>query len=999
MFNLKYPKLIALGAIFFLFFCSLTFPKAYAESYIEAIAHALANIQGVSGSNAFVPAYPARGNKVMITIQGDPASENPAFGLTYNSSFGDGKQYLVARTLTNVGYYLNKTYTQLRYGVGDYTTYDDSLHHQASWMTTGNDTTKFIDNNVASPGTLVTTMEQGLGMDTAKGGTHTAIVEYGVLPNNNNLIRPTNLLDIKSYSTNNTNYTYHSSFTPVNPGDMSNDVFTHAQAYLQYWQTLALGGTGTFPWTELGYTYYWGQSTTNLIDIQGLSEFIILGATSVKIIGIYSPQSYMYTKNKNGAFSTDSDAEYGNGFGSFNVTGNCDTIWAGNAFQAGASSDPNNPNQIILASGKTISNGQGILVWSPNYTVTNYGTISGATANKLGDAFVTGAGGMPGTANVALLFLGDTTYGDIPGGKNILNNSGIISSSTSAASTGVEADAGTTEITNSGTISGYTYGIHFLDGTNKIINTATGTISATGGAGAVAAIQIDSGTTTVHNNTGGTISGDIVLANNTTAALNVDNTDLSVSGKYKQNANSTLKITANSATDFGKVTASDSGTSVSSDGKLAVTVGGYIPNNTILSNVVSGTGSSSINVPSTITSSSPIFTFAGSNGGGTGDHLSLTATRANSYNSFATNPNSSAAGGVLNSIANSSSASGDITNVLGALDSLSSGDQIDQALNTLAPNVDNSTPQVGYETQSRFINTAIDHINAVFQGPTASAGGMDPALWAQPFGTYLHQDPRGTSNGYNASIWGLLGGYDKQVLRDLAFGVSAGYARDEIRTKDSSGHTGVDSYQLGVYGSFTRSAYYLDGIFSFAYNCYDSSRKVNFGGLDRTPASNYGGQQYSSYFEGGYNLNFKKFQVTPLASIQYMRLNIDGYTEKSADAADLKVDSQGQNLLQSGLGAKIAYTIEKKNFSLVPDFHFKWLYDFINDNQQATSTFSGGGAAFTASGFNSPTSTYSFGTKWTLFTKNNTSLSFDYDYQMKPDFYGHAGYLNLRHEF
>ena len=139
--------------------------------------------------------------------------------------------------------------------------------------------------------------------------------------------------------------------------------------------------------------------------------------------------------------------------------------------------------------------------------------------------------------------------------------------------------------------------------------------------------------------------------------------------------------------------------------------------------------------------------------------------------------------------------------------------------------------------------------------------------------------------------------------------------------------------------------------------------------------------------------------ITPLASIQYMRLNIDGYTEKNAGAANLKVDSQGSNLLQSGLGAKIAYPIETKNFSIIPDFHFKWLYSFINDNQQASSTFTGGGASFTTGGFNSPTSSFNLGTKWAILTRNNTSVYFNYDYEVKPDFYGHSGYVNVRHEF
>ncbi len=987
----KYLKLSASAVLLLLCFC-VTPNTALAEAYSQSITNVQTNIDNNAN---FVP-----NNGSIITIQGNPAAENSAYGLQYESY--NGTSYLITRTFTKSSYYYSGgTLT----GVGDYTTVGGAST-SASWVTTGNDATNFLVTNGVDASNVVDLLERGLGMN--NDASHNMIIEYAVLPNNDNLMRPSRKPDIKNFSTTNSDYTFSHSFATGN---------ANLDTYLTNWQKDALGtldGSGNptwndvipttgheaasrrFPWTQLGYTYFWGNGKTVLADIQGMSEFVILGGTAVKILGIYSPQSYIYTRNKNGAFSSDSDAEYGNGFGSFNVTGDCDTIWAGNAFQKRASTDTSNPNQIIIASVATISGGQGILVWSPNYTITNYGEISGTTLNKL--YYDAGNTGMAGTADVALLFKGDTSFGD-PGGKNIVVNSGEISS----PGTAIEADAGNTEITNTGTISGDLYGVYLKSGTNSITN--TGTIQAAVGG---TAIRIDSGTTSINSTQN--ILGHVTLTSNSTVVLDISNSTLTVgsatnAGVYTQNSLTTLKITANSATDFGKVVASGSSSpniSVASGSNISVKPGGYIPNNTVLSDVITGTGLG-IKVPDVITSTSPIFTFAGSNGqiaGAGGNYLDLTATRANSYNSFATNPNSSAAGVILNTLA-TDGASGDMATVLGALDSLTSGGEINSALSALSPNTGNSSPQVNYETQSRFINTAVDHINTVFGqvGAVVAPGALDPAVWAQTFDTYMHQDPRGTSNGYNANIWGLIGGYDTQVNSDCAFGVSGGYARDEIRSKDFSARTGIDSYQIGVYGSLTRFAYYLDGIFSFAYNQYSASRKVNFGGLDRTPISNYAGQQYSAYFEGGYNFDHNKFRFTPLASIQYTRLNIDGYTEKNGGAANLKVDSQSSDFLQSGLGAKIAYRIEKKDFSIIPDFHFKWLYSLVNDNQQATSTFTGGGGSFTTSGFNLPTSSYNLGTKWTILAKNNVSVSLNYDYEVKPDFSSHSGYINVRHEF
>jgi hypothetical protein len=106
------------------------------------------------------------------------------------------------------------------------------------------------------------------------------------------------------------------------------------------------------------------------------------------------------------------------------VTGPCDTIWAGHAFQRNVSHNTaaGMRNQIIIEPGGSIAGGQGLLIWSLNYDVENRGTIIGATEKKFG---------MSDTENIAILFKGDssTRYGvPIIAGSNSLINFGTIMS-------------------------------------------------------------------------------------------------------------------------------------------------------------------------------------------------------------------------------------------------------------------------------------------------------------------------------------------------------------------------------------------------------------------------------------------------------------------------------------------------------------------------------------------------------------------------------------------
>jgi outer membrane autotransporter protein len=276
--------------------------------------------------------------------------------------------------------------------------------------------------------------------------------------------------------------------------------------------------------------------------------------------------------------------------------------------------------------------------------------------------------------------------------------------------------------------------------------------------------------------------------------------------------------------------------------------------------------------------------------------------------------------------------------------------------------------------------------------------GVD--IWAQGFGSYLHEDPRDISGGYDATIWGTALGFDLPVFNDnLRLGLSGGFAQDFIRSKDNSGRNDVNNYQGTAYGIYAKDAYYIDAAFAFAYNTYDSTRHVSFGGFDRIPKGDYSGQQYSGYVEGGYTVKYKKLGVTPLASFQYMHLHIDNYTETDGGGADLHATSQDYDLAQTGLGVKADYPFTTQYGTLIPELRFKWLYDWVGDAQQQTSTFTGGGGAFATNGFSPAQSSFDIGAKLTLLTKNNLSLSVNYDLQLQDDLYGHYGYAEARYSF
>lgn len=922
------------------------------ETFAQSVANAHANAAEPQGTlGRWIPAA----DSMFKVSSAASVGANP-YGLQYYNN------QLIVRTVSTEraynGYYQPNIPTTAG---SNYTIYGNK-DVMSAWVTTGKEMTGFIDTQGLTAGTVIKGLERGLGMN--DGGTHDAIFETAVTVGNTAnpyMLRPTRNPDPTQFSTDPATHGTNAAFPAtaqaagIGTGAAADAVYANYKKAYTDWMT------ANYPWTQLGYTYYWGQVANkpeNLSEVQGMSEFILLGGAggsdttktpsgtnesgNVVVVGIYASQSYIYTKNNGTNLSTATDAQYGNGFASFNVTGPCNTLWAGRDFQVGAHLDAATPNTINIAAGGSMAGGQGILVGSQNYTVTNAGSI---TANAGTKKF-----NLAGSENIAVLFQGAVHSTSYTGAvKNILINSGTITAP-GANGTAVAAWAGDTVIVNTGTIIG--------TGTGYAIKTGAGNDTVT----------ID----------GGRIDGSIDLgagANRFNFTLNQNSAAVApiVNASTITLENNTVGVTVAQASNIR-------------NNEQFLLVESTTPL------VIDTTKLFMVNDPAL-----PMVTFSPKV---IGNQFFLTALRDTAF--YGQRVGNASLGFVLDSLANT--ATGDMAFVLGALDA--SGDPA--GAKQMQPTVNNGPIQASFGTVSQYTSTVLNRIGQVVAARTESIGmtgistGDETAqsgVWAQGFGSYLHQGATGASQGYTADVWGISFGYDRHLFRNMIAGFSGAFARNNVTTNDVNTRTDADSYQGSLYGSLARDAWYLDAILSFAHNRYDASRHIVFAGIDRTAKSNYGGNQYSGYFEGGYTFKASGLFLTPLVSVQAMRLELEDYTETQAGALNLKVDRQRYNLFQTSLGAKVAYPVKSKSLRITPELHAKWLYDFAGDAQQATSTFTGGGASFVTTGFEPPRTSGNIGAKLTIMTESNWSVSLNYDFEMKQDFYSHNGWVNLRYEF
>ncbi len=273
-------------------------------------------------------------------------------------------------------------------------------------------------------------------------------------------------------------------------------------------------------------------------------------------------------------------------------------------------------------------------------------------------------------------------------------------------------------------------------------------------------------------------------------------------------------------------------------------------------------------------------------------------------------------------------------------------------------------------------------------------------VWADGFGLWGHQNSKQGFNGYRAHLYGGMLAAQGPITQELSAGFGGGYAQTHVQ-RDHNNHSTIGAYNATVYLSYNPTHWYLDAAFSFDYNHYHDLRHIKFPGIDRTAKADYNGLQYTGLLAGGYRFYGWCAIFTPLASLQYSRLNVDNYHEHGAKDLDLHVKSQDYNFLESSLGLKIARPIQTDNGAIIPEVHALWLYDFYHDAMHLKGNLSGAAkeGTFIANGPGMARNRGDVGVGITFITCYDLGLEFVYNYEFSKRWHASEGLIKISQRF
>lgn len=243
------------------------------------------------------------------------------------------------------------------------------------------------------------------------------------------------------------------------------------------------------------------------------------------------------------------------------------------------------------------------------------------------------------------------------------------------------------------------------------------------------------------------------------------------------------------------------------------------------------------------------------------------------------------------------------------------------------------------------LHTAGDGLQGGSRTARGIAGGGAPdrfGTWVRGVGVFSDNTGDGNDPGFRARAGGVAVGTDARVGEQFVIGLGASYTRSWVTGSSGSGNVEGSTYQVAGYGGWADGPWFADGTIGYAYNTYDTERRLSFGTLRRAARGETHGHDFNVALRGGYRFDAGGFAVTPDVGVRYDRLSRAGFTETGAGLLNLSFESETVNAVRSAVGGQVTRTFQTAGGLVVePSVHLHWTQDLLDPNAKAGASLGG----------------------------------------------------------
>ncbi len=238
---------------------------------------------------------------------------------------------------------------------------------------------------------------------------------------------------------------------------------------------------------------------------------------------------------------------------------------------------------------------------------------------------------------------------------------------------------------------------------------------------------------------------------------------------------------------------------------------------------------------------------------------------------------------------------------------------------------------------------------------TAVGAGNQPssgfAMWGAAYGNWGSLDGNGNASAVDTSLGGFVTGIDKRIGDNSYLGVTAGYANSSSTIDGVGSSAEADSGVVAAYAGTSFGGLNLRGGLSYTFSDVDASRSVRLPGQGGTAEGQYNAGLTQAFGEIGYGMTLQNVALEPFAGLAWAHLDTDDVSERGTGAA-LSGGGATSDVGYGTLGLRVATDLALPNGTvLTPHASVGWQYAFGDLTPDATLGFAGiTGSSFNVSG-------------------------------------------------
>lgn len=221
-------------------------------------------------------------------------------------------------------------------------------------------------------------------------------------------------------------------------------------------------------------------------------------------------------------------------------------------------------------------------------------------------------------------------------------------------------------------------------------------------------------------------------------------------------------------------------------------------------------------------------------------------------------------------------------------------------------------------------------------------GGSGMSVWARGFGQWVNVDTDPEADGYDQDSNGLIGGIDYAPNANAMVGGAVAYTDTDVDFDEPGDTADVESWQVGLYGSYGFGKFYVDGTASYGWHDVTGQRTISLPSNTYVASSAYDASAWSVQGELGAIWRLGRVNMQPSVALGYTGADRDGFSETvspTAPGLGLVVGGSDSDSLATTLALRASGEWMMGKTQVVPDIKLGWRHEFEDGRQDFTANF------------------------------------------------------------